>query len=138
MADLFDDLMSVNDALQGCDACVLAAWKRLRERLTAFPPTAGGRGYDGAAQLADHLHKMGRVPRRDERGMELLLFRWVVAAEEMSSLLGRIVLGDEPAMAATAPMNGQAIVVDEAYQPGYCDECGGMLPPSGECFICKG
>lgn len=138
MNGLTDDLLMLSQHFESCDEELRAAWKRVFEAVvTRFPPMAGGRGCDGVTQLADHLHKMGRVPLRDSRGMELLLFRWVVAAEEMSNLLGRIVLA-EPTLAATAPMNGQAVVVDELYQPGYCDNCGGMLPPNGECLICKG
>lgn len=138
MNELTNDLLMLSKHFESCDDELKRTWKRVFEAVvTRFPPTAGGRGYNGVAQLADHLHKMGRLPLRDSRGLEMLLFRWVVAVEEMSSLLGRIVLEEGQTPAATAPMNGQVVVVDEAYQPGYCDECGGMLPPNGECFNCK-
>lgn len=141
-SDLKADLALVEQHLSGGQA-VWHAWGRVSRAATAAgsPPSQLEQATNGAAKIADHLHKMAEAaitPLPDTQGMEELLFRWVVAAEGMTALL-RELIGDDGATAA-GERDGwlwtETPPVDEAYQPDYCDRCGTALHPTAGCLWC--
>lgn len=143
---IIDDLDVIQRVLVDVDDVnddVNDAWQRVRAQVLVgamgHNPLPGRQGAGGAcADFAQYLDRMGSLPRRDSEGMELLFFRWVKAAEEMTRLLERVVEGDGAPelvnarlVTAVAPM--ASITMDEAWQVSYCDDCGAELLPSVVC-----
>jgi len=153
---IIDDVKAVERVISECDADVQAAWRRVVSAalypVATSPPAGIGGAYDGALRLADHLHKiarLGQVPLPGTVGMEMLLYRWVVASEAISILLKTVMqdgqqidgccadckagggLGDEE------PDSQEEEAHDGIFQTSYCEICGAELPPYGDCVNCR-
>jgi len=144
--DTFEAWTTIQSAvLRSKDAHAIEAMRTLMRPPAQVPPGEMGVLGGSARQFAQQIHKTGEngewaTPPLHSQAMERLIHRLTCLLEAFldvheAARLRELAAAGRDMAEIVQWVNGPA-VVDELYQPAYCDLCGAELSPDGSCNHC--